>query len=88
VEFCWGTSKYPPSTFIFESPVESQQSALIAEFGQRVNLDGTNPITYQTKTKYATVCDLMLFQSTTKMTSSLAYTFSDPLQSPDWTPPL
>ena len=32
------TSKYPPPTFIFESPIESQQSALIAEFGQRVNL--------------------------------------------------
>ena len=28
------TSKYPPPTFIFESPIESQQSALIAEFGQ------------------------------------------------------
>jgi phosphosulfolactate synthase len=37
------TSKYPPHTFIFESPVESQQSALIAEFGQRVNLAGINP---------------------------------------------
>jgi phosphosulfolactate synthase len=39
----WGfvgaiTSKYPPNRFIFESPLESQQSALIAEFGQRVNL--------------------------------------------------
>ncbi|MGB7953698.1 MAG: phosphosulfolactate synthase [Candidatus Nitrosopolaris sp.] len=34
------TSKYPPPTFIFESPIESQQSALIAEFGQRVNLAG------------------------------------------------
>jgi phosphosulfolactate synthase len=32
------TSKFPPSTFIFEAPLESQQSALIAEFGQRVNL--------------------------------------------------
>ena len=32
------TAKYPPSTFIFEAPLESQQSALIAEFGQRVNL--------------------------------------------------
>ena len=32
------TNKYPPSTFIFEAPLESQQSALIAEFGQRVNL--------------------------------------------------
>lgn len=32
------TAKYPPSTFIFEAPLASQQSALIAEFGQRVNL--------------------------------------------------
>ena len=32
------TAKYPPSTFIFEAPLESQQSALVAEFGQRVNL--------------------------------------------------
>jgi phosphosulfolactate synthase len=32
------TAKFPPSTFIFEAPFESQQSALIAEFGQRVNL--------------------------------------------------
>jgi phosphosulfolactate synthase len=32
------TSKFTPSTFIFEAPLESQQSALIAEFGQRVNL--------------------------------------------------
>jgi phosphosulfolactate synthase len=32
------TSKYPPSTFIFEAPLESQQSALIAEFGERVNI--------------------------------------------------
>ncbi len=32
------TSKYPPPKFIFECPIESQQSALIAEFGQRVNL--------------------------------------------------
>lgn len=32
------TTQYPPSTFIFEAPHESQQSALIAEFGQRVNL--------------------------------------------------
>lgn len=32
------TSQFPPSTFIFEAPLESQQSALIAEFGQRVNL--------------------------------------------------
>jgi phosphosulfolactate synthase len=36
------TSKYPPPVFIFESPIESQQSALIAEFGQRVNLAGIN----------------------------------------------
>lgn len=32
------TAKFPPSTFIFEAPLESQQSALVAEFGQRVNL--------------------------------------------------
>jgi phosphosulfolactate synthase len=32
------TAKFPPNTFIFEAPLESQQSALIAEFGQRVNL--------------------------------------------------
>lgn len=32
------TNEYPPSTFIFEAPLESQQSALMAEFGQRVNL--------------------------------------------------
>jgi phosphosulfolactate synthase len=32
------TSKFPPNTFIFEAPLEHQQSALIAEFGQRVNL--------------------------------------------------
>ncbi|HZT36058.1 MAG TPA: phosphosulfolactate synthase, partial [Nitrososphaera sp.] len=32
------TSKFPPSTFIFEAPIEFQQSALLAEFGQRVNL--------------------------------------------------
>ena len=37
------TSKYPPPTFIFEAPVESQQSALVAEFGQRVNLAEINP---------------------------------------------
>ena len=37
------TSKYPPPKFIFECPIESQQSALIAEFGQRVNLAGINP---------------------------------------------
>jgi phosphosulfolactate synthase len=36
------TSKYPPPTFIFEAPIESQQSALIAEFGQRINLSGIN----------------------------------------------
>lgn len=27
------TAKFPPSTFIFEAPLGSQQSALIAEFG-------------------------------------------------------
>ena len=32
------TAKYPPMSFIFEAPLESQQSSLIAEFGQRVNL--------------------------------------------------
>ncbi|MEO9362688.1 MAG: phosphosulfolactate synthase [Nitrososphaera sp.] len=32
------TAKFPPSTFIFEAPLEHQQSSLIAEFGQRVNL--------------------------------------------------
>ena len=32
------TAKYSPSTFIFEAPFESQQSTLIAEFGQRINL--------------------------------------------------
>jgi phosphosulfolactate synthase len=32
------TAKYPPMNFIFEAPFESQQSSLIAEFGQRVNL--------------------------------------------------
>ncbi|HEV8404883.1 MAG TPA: phosphosulfolactate synthase [Nitrososphaera sp.] len=37
------TNKYPPSTFIFETPLESQQSALIAEFGQRVNLAEVHP---------------------------------------------
>jgi phosphosulfolactate synthase len=37
------TNKYPPSTFIFEAPLESQQSALIAEFGQRVNLAEVHP---------------------------------------------
>ncbi|HXX05585.1 MAG TPA: phosphosulfolactate synthase [Candidatus Bathyarchaeia archaeon] len=39
----WGnvailTNKYPPSTFIFEAPQETQQFALIAEFGERVNM--------------------------------------------------
>lgn len=39
----WGTmatltNKYPPSVFIFEAPLETQQFALIAEFGERVNL--------------------------------------------------
>lgn len=37
------TNKYPPSTFIFEAPLELQQSALIAEFGQRVNLAEVHP---------------------------------------------
>jgi phosphosulfolactate synthase len=32
------TGKFPPTTFIFETPLEQQQSSLIAEFGQRVNL--------------------------------------------------
>jgi len=32
------TARYPPSDFIFETPLELQQSAMIAEFGQRVNL--------------------------------------------------
>lgn len=32
------TTEYPPNTFVFEAPYESQQSALVAEFGQRVNL--------------------------------------------------
>jgi len=32
------TAKYPPNTFIFDAPLDSQQSALIAEFGSRVNL--------------------------------------------------
>jgi phosphosulfolactate synthase len=44
----WGfvgalTSKHPPSRFVFEAPLESQQSALIAEFGQRVNLAEIRP---------------------------------------------
>jgi phosphosulfolactate synthase len=37
------TSKFAPKTFIFEAPLESQQSALIAEFGQRVNLAEVEP---------------------------------------------
>jgi phosphosulfolactate synthase len=37
------TNEYPPSTFIFEAPLESQQSALMAEFGQRVNLAEVHP---------------------------------------------
>ena len=36
------TTKYPPNTFIFEAPLPTQQSALIAEFGQRVNLAEIN----------------------------------------------
>ena len=36
------TANYPPSDFIFEVPLESQQSAMIAEFGQRVNLASIN----------------------------------------------
>ena len=36
------TAKYPPNTFIFEAPLSTQQSALIAEFGQRVNLGEIN----------------------------------------------
>lgn len=36
------TAKYPPSSYIFETPLESQQSAMIAEFGQRVNLAAIN----------------------------------------------
>ena len=44
----WGlvgaiTSKYPPNRFIFEAPLETQQSALIAEFGQRINLAEIHP---------------------------------------------
>jgi phosphosulfolactate synthase len=35
------TAEHPPSTFIFEAPLQSQQSALIAEFGERVNLAET-----------------------------------------------
>src|ERR671925_59715 len=37
------TNEYPPRTFIFETPLEFQQSALIAEFGQRVNLAEVRP---------------------------------------------
>src|ERR1041385_3591077 len=37
------TAKYPPMSFIFEAPLESQQSSLIAEFGQRVNLAEIHP---------------------------------------------
>jgi phosphosulfolactate synthase len=37
------TSRFPPRVFIFEAPFESQQSALIAEFGQRVNLAEVRP---------------------------------------------
>ncbi len=37
------TNAFPPNTFIFEAPLESQQSALIAEFGQRVNLAEVHP---------------------------------------------
>ena len=36
------TARYPPSNFIFETPLEHQQSAMIAEFGQRVNLAGVS----------------------------------------------
>jgi len=36
------TAKYPPNTFIFEAPLPIQQSALIAEFGQRVNFAEIN----------------------------------------------
>lgn len=36
------TAKYPPNTFIFEAPLPTQQSALMAEFGQRVNLGEIN----------------------------------------------
>jgi phosphosulfolactate synthase len=46
----WGfvgalTSKHPPSRFVFETPLELQQSTLIAEFGQRVNLAEIRPNT-------------------------------------------
>ena len=36
------TARYPPSNFIFETPLEHQQSAMIAEFGQRVNLESVS----------------------------------------------
>ena len=36
------TSKVSPNRIIFETPLEIQQSALIAEFGQRVNLGEIN----------------------------------------------
>ncbi|HEU5120384.1 MAG TPA: phosphosulfolactate synthase, partial [Candidatus Nitrosocosmicus sp.] len=36
------TSKISPNRIIFETPLEIQQSALIAEFGQRVNLGEIN----------------------------------------------
>jgi phosphosulfolactate synthase len=36
------TNKFPPNTFIFEAPTESQQFSLIAEFGERVNLSEIN----------------------------------------------
>ena len=36
------TSKISPNKIIFETPLEIQQSAMIAEFGQRVNLGETN----------------------------------------------
>jgi phosphosulfolactate synthase len=43
----WGqvgmiTNKHPPNKFIFEAPLEFQQFALIAEFGERVNLSEIN----------------------------------------------
>lgn len=43
----WGTvatitNSYPPNNFIFEAPLESQPAALIAEFGERVNLAEIN----------------------------------------------
>lgn len=36
------TARYPPNNFIFETPLEHQQSAMMAEFGQRVNLAGVS----------------------------------------------